>query len=100
MLVSEVDGTLLRMALRPTLADGTPFTYNVRAGGHLAKRWRIIEAQLAALEAADQERHGMASGRPGRVQLVHMRSRPEDALSPEAPDCRRQFFRISWVLGI
>jgi len=74
MLVSDVGGTVLRMALAPALADGMPFTYTLRAGGRLSQRWRAIEVQLAALEAADASRHPMAAERPGRVQLVHMRS--------------------------
>lgn len=74
MLVSNVGGTVLRMALAPALADGMPFTYTLRAGGRLSQRWRAIEAQLAALDAADADQHSRAAERPGRAQLVHMRS--------------------------
>jgi hypothetical protein len=74
VLTSQLVNRMLRMALSPALEDGMAHAYAVRAGGQLGERWRAIEAELAALDAAKVDRTAVATGRPGRTPMLHMRT--------------------------
>ncbi len=74
LLTSQLVNRMLRMALSPALEDGMAHAYAVRAGCQLGERWRAIEAQLAALDAAKVQRTAVATGRPGRTSMLHMRT--------------------------
>ncbi len=65
---------MLRMAISPALEDGMAYAYAVRAGCQLRERWRAIEAELAVLDTANVHRTAIATGRPGRTSMLHMRT--------------------------
>ena len=65
---------MLRMAISPALEDGMAYAYAVRAGCRLGERWRAIETELTALDAATVQCTATATGRPGRTSMLHMRT--------------------------
>ena len=74
MLTTQLVDRMLRMAISPALEDGMAYAYAVRAGCQLRERWRIIEAELAALDPTIVERIALATGRPSRTSILHMRT--------------------------
>ncbi len=74
VLTTQLVDRMLRMAISPALEDGMAYAYAVRAGCQLRERWRVIEAELAALDPATMERTALATGRPGRTSILHMRT--------------------------
>lgn len=74
VLTTRLVDRMLRMAISPALEDGMAYAYAVRAGCQLRERWRVIEAELAALDAATVERTALATGRPARTSILHMRT--------------------------
>lgn len=74
VLTTQLVDRMLRMAISPALKDGMAYAYAVRAGCQLRERWRVIEAELAALDPATMERTALATGRPGRTSILHMRT--------------------------
>ena len=74
VLTTQLVDRMLRMAISPALEDGMAYAYVVRAGCQLRERWRVIEAELAALDPATVERTALATGRPGRTSILHMRT--------------------------
>ncbi len=74
VLTSQLVNRMLRMAISPALEDGTAYAYAVRAGCQLGERWRAIETELAALDATKVHRTAIATGRPGRTSMLHMRT--------------------------
>lgn len=64
----------LRMAISPALEDGMAYAYAVRAGHQLRERWRAIEADLSMLDADSAHRSAIATDRPGRTAMLHMRT--------------------------
>ena len=74
VLTTQLVDRMLRMAISPALEDGMAYAYAVRAGCQLPERWRVIEAELAALDPATVERTALATGRPGRTSVLHMRT--------------------------
>ncbi len=73
-LTTQLVDRMLRMSISPALEDGMAYAYAVRAGCQLRERWRVIEAELAALDPATVERTALATGRPGRTSILHMRT--------------------------
>ena len=65
---------MLRMAISPALEDGMAYAYAVRAGCRLGERWRAIETELTALDAATVQCTATGTGRPGRTSMLHMRT--------------------------
>jgi len=74
MLTCQLAGCVLRLGLSTTLEEGVAHAYAVRAGHRLGERWRAIETELAILDAATAHRVALATGRPGRTPLLHMRT--------------------------
>ena len=74
VLTSQLVNRMLRMALSPALEDGMAHAFAVRAGCQLGERWRAVETELAALDAAKVHRAAIATGRPGRTSMLHMRT--------------------------
>ena len=74
VLTTQLVDRMLRMAISPALEDGMAYAYAVRAGCQLRERWRVIEAELAALDPATVERTALATGRSGRTSILHMRT--------------------------
>jgi hypothetical protein len=74
VLTCQLVGHVLRLSLSATLEEGVAHAYAVRAGHRLGERWRAIETELAMLHAATAHRAALATGRPGRTSLLHMRT--------------------------
>lgn len=74
VLTTQLVNRMLRMAISPALEDGMAYVYAVRAGCKLPERWRAIEAELKLLDAAKVHRTAIATGRPGRTSMLHMRT--------------------------
>ena len=74
VLTSQMVGRMLRMALSPALEDGMAYAYAVRAGFQLCERWRVVEAELAMLDASKATRTAVAAGQPNQTSLLHMRA--------------------------
>jgi hypothetical protein len=74
VLTTQLIDRKLRMALSPALEDGMAYAYAVRAGCQLRERWRAIEADLAMLDAASAHHSAIATDRPGRTAMLHMRT--------------------------
>ncbi|WP_297927427.1 DUF2285 domain-containing protein [Metallibacterium sp.] len=74
VLTSRLAGRVLRVAISPALEDGMAYAYAVRAGDRLRERWRAVEVELALLEAAHAACIAVATDRPGRTSLLHMRA--------------------------
>lgn len=74
VLTTQLVDRMLRMAISPALEDGMAYGYAVRAGCQLRERWRVIEAELSALDPATVERTALATGRPTRTSILHMRT--------------------------
>lgn len=74
MLTSRWVGHVLRLAISPELEDGMGYVYAIRADHQLRQRWRVVEAGLALLEASDSSRNVLASDRPDRAALLHLRT--------------------------
>ncbi|GAC1627221.1 MAG: hypothetical protein NVS9B10_15960 [Nevskia sp.] len=74
LLTSQLAGRMLRMAVSPVLEDGMAYTYAVRAGCQLCARWRGVETELATLESANARFAAIATSRPNRTSLLHMRT--------------------------
>ena len=74
VLTTQLVDRMLRMAISPALEDGMAYAYAVRAGCQLRERWRAIEADLAMLDAASAHRSAIATDRPGRTAMLHMRT--------------------------
>jgi hypothetical protein len=74
VLTTQLVNRTLRMALSPALEDGMAYAYAVRAGCKLPERWRVIEAELALLDAVQSHRIAIAASRPGRTSMLHMRT--------------------------
>ena len=81
VLTSQLVNRMLRMAISPALEDGMAYAYAVRAGCKLGERWRAIETELAALDAATVQCTAIATGRPGRTSMLHMRTLQADRKS-------------------
>jgi hypothetical protein len=73
-LTCQLVGRVLRLALSATLEEGVAHAIAVRAGQRLGERWRAIETELAMLDAPTAHRVALATGRPGRTSLLHMRT--------------------------
>ena len=73
VLTTQLVDRKLRMAISPALEDGMAYAYAVRAGRQFRERWRAIEADLAMLDA-DSAHSAIATGRPGRTAILHMRT--------------------------
>jgi len=74
VLTTQLVNRMLRMAISPALEDGMAYVYAVRAGCQLRERWCAIEAELAMLDAATARHTAIATGRPGRTAMFHMRT--------------------------
>jgi hypothetical protein len=74
LLTTQLVNRKLRMAISPALEDGMAYAYAVRAGGQLRERWRAIEADLAMFDAASAHHSAIATDRPGRTAMLHMRT--------------------------
>jgi hypothetical protein len=74
VLTCQLVGRVLRLSLSATLEEGVAHAYAVRAGHGLRERWRAIETELAMLDAPTAHRAALATGRPGRTSLLHMRT--------------------------
>lgn len=76
VLTTQLVDRMLRMTISPALEDGMAYAYAVRAGCQLRECWRAIEVELAALDPATAtvERTALATGRPGRTSILHMRT--------------------------
>jgi hypothetical protein len=74
VLTSQLAGRMLRMVISPALEDGMAYTYAVRAGCQLCARWRGVEAELATLESPNARLAAIATSRPSRTSLLHMRT--------------------------
>jgi len=74
LLTSRLVNRMLRMAISPALGDGMAYAYAVRAGCKLTERWRAIEAELTLLDTAKVHHTAIATGRPGRASMLHMRT--------------------------
>ena len=74
VLTTQLVNRMLRMAISPALEDGMAYAYAVRAGCRLRERWRAIESELAMLDAAKVHYTAIATGRPGRTAMLHMRT--------------------------
>lgn len=74
VLTIQLVDHMLRMAISPALEDGMAYVYAVRAGCQLRERWCAIEAELAMLDAATARHTAIATGRPGRTSMLHMRT--------------------------
>jgi hypothetical protein len=74
LLTAQFVDRILRLALSPALEDGMAYAYAIRASHPLRERWRPIEAELALLESAETAHSAVATGRPGRTAMLHMRT--------------------------
>ena len=74
VLTTHLIDRKLRMAISPALEDGMPYAYAVRAGRQLREHWRAIEADLAMLDADNAHHSAIATDRPGRTAMLHMRT--------------------------
>ena len=74
VLTAQLVDRILRMAISPALEDGMAYAYAIRASCQLRERWRAIEAELAMLDAAITHRTAIATDRPGRAAMLHMRT--------------------------
>jgi hypothetical protein len=74
VLTCQWVGRVLRLGLSTKLRDGVAHAYAVRAGRKLCRHWRSIEAELSLLDGTRAPRPGIATGRPGRNSLLHMRA--------------------------
>ena len=74
VLTTQLVDRMLRMAISPALEDGMAYAYAVRAGCQLRERWRVIEAELAMLDADNAHHSAIATDRPGRTAMLHMRT--------------------------
>lgn len=74
VLTTQLVGRMLRMAISPALEDGMAYAYAVRAGCQLRERWRAIETELALLDITNAPRTAIATDRPGRTSMLHMRT--------------------------
>ena len=74
VLTSQLVNRMLRMAISPALEDGMAYAYAVRAGCKLTKRRRAIEAELTLLDTTKVHHTAIATGRPGRTSMLHMRT--------------------------
>lgn len=74
VLATQIVNRMLRMAISPALEDGMAYAYAVRAGCKLSERWRVVEAELALLDTAKLHLTAIATGRPGRASMLHMRT--------------------------
>jgi len=74
VLTTQLVDRKLRMAISPALEDGMPYAYAVRAGRQLREHWRAIEADLAMLDADNAHHSAIATDRPGRTAMLHMRT--------------------------
>lgn len=74
VLTTQLVGRKLRIAISPALEDGMAYAYAVRAGGQLRERWRAIEDDLAMLDADSAYHSAIATDRPGRTAMLHMRT--------------------------
>lgn len=74
VLTCQLVGHVLRLGLSAALEEGVAHAYAVRAGHRFGERWRAIETELAMLHAATAHRAALATGRPGRTSLLHMRT--------------------------
>jgi len=73
-LKCQLAGHVLRAALSPTLEDGMPYAYAVRAGDRLQEHWRALGAELIWLDAAHAVPTAVARSRPGVTALGHLRA--------------------------
>ena len=74
LLTTQLVNRKLRMTISPALEDGMAYAYAVRAGRQLRERWRAIEADLAMLDANSAHHSAIATDRPGRTAMLHMRT--------------------------
>ena len=74
VLTTQLVSRMLRMTISPVLEDGMAYAYAVRAGCQLRERWRAIETELAILDTAETHRTVIATGRPSRTSMLHMRN--------------------------
>jgi hypothetical protein len=74
VLTTQLVDRMLRMAISPALEDGMAYAYAVRAGCQLRERWRVIEAELAMLDIAKVHCTAIATARPSRTSMLHMRT--------------------------
>ena len=74
VLTTQLVNRLLRMAISPALEDGMAYVYAVRADCQRRAHWRVIDAELAMLDAAKVHRTAIDTGRPGRTSMLHMRT--------------------------
>jgi hypothetical protein len=74
VLTTQIVNRMLRMAISPALEDGMAYAYAVRAGCNLTERWRAIEAELTLLDTTKGHHTAIATGRPGRTSMLHMRT--------------------------
>ena len=74
VLTTQLVDRTLRMAISPALEDGMAYAYAVRAGCQLSERWRAIEAELAMLDTAKVHCTAIATARPSRTSMLHMRT--------------------------
>jgi hypothetical protein len=74
VLTCQWAGRVLRLGLSTKLKDGMAHAFAVRADREFHRRWRAIEAELSLLDGTTAPRPGIASGRPGRNSLLHMRA--------------------------
>ena len=74
VLITQLINHMLRMAISPALEDGMAYAYAVRADRRLREHWHAIEADLAMLDAASAHHSAVATDRPGRTAMFHMRT--------------------------
>lgn len=74
VLTTRIVNRMLRMAISPALEDGMAYAYAVRAGCKLPERWRATEAELTFLNVAKAHCTAIATDRPCRTSMLHMRT--------------------------
>lgn len=74
VLTTQLVSRMLRMTISPVLEDGMAYVYAVRPDCQLRERWRAIEAELAMLNAENVHCTAIATNRPDRTSMLHMRT--------------------------
>jgi hypothetical protein len=74
LLTCQLVGRALRLVISSGLEEGMAHAYALRAGHRLGERWRSIETELVMLHAANARRTALATRRPGRTSMLHMRT--------------------------
>ena len=74
VLTCQLVGRVLRMAISSTLEDGMAYVYAVRAGYRLCECWHAMVAELVKLDTTKAHRNAIATERPNRTSVLHMRT--------------------------